>query len=201
MSNLARNWQLVRHTEGALRAGSENLGNVPGLLRALLEEEAWREFTLPAGETVKYRRFSEFVTTKPPRGLGTDLAVVERVVGTDDPDLLVMLREAEKVGRGSAGRGRPALAQLDSNTPNRTGERADYTAERLARDAPNVYAAVKAGELSVNAAAVLAGIRPRRISVRLDAPESVAKSLRKHMTAEQLAALRTLLDASEGDRE
>lgn len=197
MSNLARNWQLVRHTEGALRAGSENLGSVPGLLRALLEEEAWREFALPAGETVQYRRFSEFVAAKPPRGLGTDLDALERFVGTDDPDLIVLLGEAEKVGRGSAGRGRPSLGPVDSTRPNDGADRTVNTVARLARDAPNVYAALKAGELSsVNAAAVLAGIRPHRISVRLDAPESVAKSLRKHMTPEQLAALRSLLDDS-----
>jgi hypothetical protein len=192
MSNLARNWQLVRHTEGALRAGSENLGSVPGLLRALLEEEAWREFSLPSGESVTYRRFSEFVAANPPRGLGTELAVIERVIGTDDPDLLVMLREAEKVGGG-----RPRKGEIPSDSNGiSTGDDSGYTAARLARDAPNVYAAVKAGELSVNAAAVLAGIRPRRISVRLDAPDSVARSLRKHMDPEQLTRLRSLLDES-----
>lgn len=192
MSNLARNWQLVRHTEGALRHGAENLSSVPGLLRALLDEEAWREFALPNGETVTYRRFSEFVAAKPPRGLGTEVALINRIVA-GDPDLLVMLREAEKVGRGSAGRGRPSLVPVDSTAPNDSPSATGPAAERLARAHPEQYAAVKSGELSVNAAAVLAGIRPRRISVRLDRPDSIARSLRKHLTPEQVAELRALL--------
>lgn len=89
------------------------------------------------------------------------MALVERLVGTSDPDLLVLLREAEKVGRGSVGRGRP-LGDGDSPSPiadDQTGQ----TAARLQRDHPDRYAAVKAGALSINAAAVLAGIRPRRL--------------------------------------
>jgi hypothetical protein len=70
VANLARNWQLVRHTETALRNGSESLGNVPALLRSLLDEDAWREFSLPNGETVTYTSFAEFVAAPPPRGLG-----------------------------------------------------------------------------------------------------------------------------------
>lgn len=195
--SLTRNWQLVRHTETALRTGSESLGNVPALLRGLLEEEAWREFALPSGETVTYRRFGEFVAAKPPRGLGTELARIEGLIGTDDPDLVVMLHEADKVGQGH----RSDLEPNGESPRSHGGNEAGYTAARLARDAPNVYAALKAGELpSVNAAAVLAGIRPRRISVRLDAPDSVARSLRKHMSREQLSQLRTLLDDEEAAR-
>lgn len=190
-ANLARNWQLVRHTETALRTGNESLGNVPALLRSLLEEQAWREFALPSGETVSYRRFSEFVAAKPPRGLGAELVLVERIVGTGDPDLLVMLREAEKVGHGP-GRGHKTLS--DSDRVSTGDDTAAKAAQRLARAHPEQYAAVKSGELSVNAAAVLAGIRPRRISVRLDRPDSIARSLRKHLTPEQVAELRALLD-------
>lgn len=190
MTSLARNWQLVRHTETALRTGSESLGNVPALLRSLLEEQAWREFALPAGETVKYARFSEFVAARPPRGLGADLDVVRHVIGTADPDLLVMLREAEKVGRGRRTDLQPGV---DSTPGDGKGESSDLTAARLAREAPDQYDAVRSGELSINAAAVAAGIRPKRISVRTDNPESIARSLHRHLTPEQLDELRGLL--------
>lgn len=68
-----------------------------------------------------------------------------------------------------------------------------YTA-RLARDHPTEYKRVLTGELSVNAAAVMAGIRPWRISVEVNKPVAVARSLRRHMTPSQLNELRTLLD-------
>lgn len=192
MSVPARNWQLVRHTEAALRTGSESLGNVPALLRALLEESAWREFALPNGEAVAYRRFSEFAAARPPRGLDTDLSVIHKL-SSGDPDLLVMLREAEKVGRGRR-------TELAGESPASVGDdQTGKTADRLARDHPAEYAAVQSGALSINAAAVLAGIRPRRISVRLDRPESVARSLRKHLTADQMAELVALLHPATDD--
>lgn len=43
------------------------------------------------------------------------------------------------------------------------------------------------------AATRAAGIRPRRISVRLDRPESIASSLRRHLTPQQLFTLSRLL--------
>lgn len=188
--NLARNWQLVRHTETALRTGNESLGNVPALLRSLLSEQAWREFVLPNGETVSYRRLGQFVAAAPPRGLGTEMAVVERIVGTGDLHLLGLLHEAKKGRVGRPRRGEEtATESVEINSSNATSA----VAARIGRERPDLATAVDNG-MTVNAAAVLAGIRPRRISVRLDRPESLAQSLRRHLTAEQLAAVRALLE-------
>lgn len=189
---LVRAWQLVRHTESALRQGSESLGNVPALLRAVLTEGAWREFALPTGEVVTYVRFTEFVGAPPPRGLGTDLGVIERVVGTDDPDLVLLLREAQKVGRGR----RTDLEPHGDSPSSGGGNRAAYQAQRLARDHPTEYEQVRSGEKSINAAAVKAGIRPRRVSVRVDDPESIARTLLR--AGADLAALRDQIDNAIG---
>lgn len=62
-----------------------------------------------------------------------------------------------------------------------------YIAGRLARDDPERYAAVKAGELSLHAAAVLAGIRPRRFSVSAHDPVSAARSLRRNLPPDVVA--------------
>lgn len=185
-TSLARNWQLVRHTETALRSGSESLGNVPALLRTLLEEEAWREFTLPNGSVVTHERFPDFVSAQPPRGLGTDMRLVERVIGTSDPDLLLLVRTA-KAGRP----GRPKAGEIKGDSPSISDDSTSKIADRLAREAPDKYEAVKSGELSINGAAVLAGIKPRRISVRLDDPVSIARSLHRNLPAEDFADLAT----------
>lgn len=68
-----------------------------------------------------------------------------------------------------------------------------YFAERLARDHPEQYARVQRGELSLHAASVAAGFRPRRISVEPDRPAALARVLRRHMKPEQLAELITQL--------
>ena len=65
----------------------------------------------------------------------------------------------------------------------------EYLAERLARDHPDQYERVRSGELSVNAAAVLAGIRPRRVSVRTDDAASAAESLHRNMANEVFVEL------------
>lgn len=183
------NAHLVESLSSAARHGGSALADAPVLLRRVLEEDAWREFVTQRGEEVRPRSFHEFVTTPPLKGLGVDLDLVHRIAGTDDPDLLVLLHEAEKVGKP----GPPAAGEIRGESPSISDAQTGKTAARLARDHPDQYAAVKSGERTINAAAVLAGIRPRRISVRLDAPDAIAKSLRRHLTPDQIAQLIALL--------
>jgi hypothetical protein len=188
---LRRNANLVEMLGGALRDGGHALGAAPSLLRQVLEADGWREFVTQRGEHVFHERRDDWVTTQPLAGLGATVELVERVIGTDDPELLRLWRKAGSVGRGSAGRNRPSTGHVDSTLAN--GGASDYAAERLARQAPEEYEAVRRHEKTINAAAIAAGIRPHRISVRLDRPDSIARSLRKYMTAEQLAELARLL--------
>jgi hypothetical protein len=183
---LRANANLVDSLGSAARHGGSALADAPVLLRRVLEEDAWREFVTQRGDEVRHARFADFVTTAPLKGLGVDMVLIERIVGTRDPDLLRLLRAAKA---GKAGRPRPDVIACESHD----NQGADYLSDRLARDHPDQYAAVKAGELSINAAAVLAGIRPRRVSVRTDDPASVARSLRKHMTPDQIVQVARLL--------
>ena len=180
---------LVESLGSALRDGRHGLATGPGLLKRVLEEQSWRDFETQRGDRVAYERIEEFVTTQPLKGLGTTIELVERVIGTDDPDLLRLWRAARK-GRP----GRKPRAEKRGDSPRiHGGQDTDQAADRLARDAPDQYEAVKRGEKTINAAARDAGIRPHRISVRLDRPQSIAASLRRHMTPEQLSTLARLL--------
>lgn len=192
MSNPKANAVLVDALGSALRRGDNALGAIPGLLKRILAEEAWREFITQRGELVQHERFADFVTTPPLRGLGASMELIDRIVGTSDPDLLRMLREAKKVGRGSVGRGRPSIGHVDSTSPN--GGATDYAADRLAREAPEEYEAVLRGEKTIHAAAVAAGIRPRRISIRLDDPASAVRSIRNNATPEFWEEFRRLVN-------
>lgn len=194
---LRANANLVDSLGSAARHGGSALADAPVLLRRVLEEGAWREFVTQRGDHVQHARFSDFVTKSPLKGLGVDMALVERIVGTTDPDLLRLLRAANA---GKAGRPRRTENGEESTPISGKGQASDLTADRLARDAPDQYERVRRGELSINAAAVAAGIRPRRVSVRTDDAAAVARSLRKHMTPEQLAELARLLGTGEGQR-
>lgn len=189
-ANLRARADIVDSLGSSLRSGGEAFTSAPALLRRLLEEDAWREFVTLRGEHVEHARFSDFVRTPPLKGLGADMDLVERIVGTHDPDLLVLLRAAEKVGHGP---GRGHKTSEESTPLLGKGQDTGLTAQRLEREHPDEYERVKSGELSINAAAVLAGIRPRRFSIRSDDPGSIAKSLRRNLSPEALAALRDLL--------
>ena len=187
------NFVLVESLESSIQRGGNALADVPGLLKRVLAEDAWREFATRRGELVRHESWSSFVSTPPLAGLGANQTLIDRIVGTDDPDLLRMLREARKVGRGRR------TDQLDGESPSSVSD--DSTprdADRLAREAPAEYEAVRRGEKSINAAAISAGIRRRRIPVRLDSPESAAETLRRHMLPEQRLALGRLLMDGDG---
>lgn len=65
---------------------------------------------------------------------------------------------------------------------------------RIARDRPDILDRACAGEFpSARAAALEAGVAPRTQSVRMDDPESAARTLRKHMPRESLLRLIELL--------
>jgi hypothetical protein len=178
----------------SLRSHNTTIQQAPRLLRVILETGAWRDFHTALGEPVHHDRFHQFVETDPDDGLGVDMALIDRIVGTKDPDLLRMLRAAKAGKRGRPRRSPSPGNSVDSTPFSGKGHSSDLTADRLAREAPEQYAAVKSGELSINAAAVAAGIRSHRISVRTDDPASVARSLRKHLSPGQLAELRRLLE-------
>lgn len=183
---MRRNGSLTEMLGGALRDGGHALGAVPGLLKQLLTDGGWRAFVTQRGERVEHERFDEFVRTPPLKGLGASMDLVERIVGTDDPELLVLLRTARKR--------RPGKKSIGvESTPIGKGEDASLAASRLEHDAPEEYEAVRRGEKTIHKAAVAAGIRRPRVSVRTDDAASAARTLRKHMEPAQVAELARLL--------
>jgi hypothetical protein len=138
---LRENANLIDSLSSAVRHGGSALADAPVLLRRVLEHGAWREFVTQRGDHVRHSRFSDFVTTPPLKGLGVDITLVERIVGTDDPDLLVMLKQADS-GRV----GRPPKDETPSESEGIYGDSSAYLAQRLQQQHPEQYAAVKAGD-------------------------------------------------------
>lgn len=188
-------WHQVQEFNQILHSGESGIGVLPGYLSRLLESGAWREFQPPVGPVRRNATFRDFVEAKPMDGLGTTVEVIEGLLKAH-PDkarrasAMRALKKAKEVGRGTYGRGRPSengLGRDESSSPNGSGL-SDYLLQRLHDQAPDQYALVQAGTLSVNAAAIAAGFRPRRVSVRTDDPSSAVASLLRHYTREQLLA-------------
>lgn len=191
------NANLVDALGSALRSGDHGLKAVPGLVKRVLKEEAWRSFVTQRGEQVEYDRFEDFVVTPPLKGLGASVDLVRTLV-QGDPEALDLFSQATRqqgrrtdlldnipeVGPGGGGRKR-------ENAPSGTSRESGL--RRLRKDAPELHADVLAGRLSAHAAMVRAGFRRRTVSVSVGRPDSVAAALRKHMSIEDLARLIELL--------
>lgn len=182
---LRGNFHVVNSLRSALHKGEHGLSTVPGLLKRVLAEESWREFVTERGEHVEHTRFAEFVTTPPMKGIGATVDLVKRVIAAD-PEAVDLLDRALQ---------NPAYLHHDDNNIQvkaPQGTSVDRALRKLRTDAPELHAEVLAGNLSAHAAMVQAGFRPRTFTIRPD-PHSAARTLRKHMTADQLAELARLL--------
>lgn len=189
-----RNRHLVESLERSLRSGKHGLSVVPGLLKQVLVEESWREFTTQRDELVQHARFIDFVTTPPLRGLGADLDLIRRVVG-NDPEALDLLDRAMQnpVGGSSKIVLNHHIVNVENDQEVPKGNSAAYALRKLRKDAPDLHAEVLAGRLTAHAAMVRGGFRPRTFTIRADDTTSVARTLRKNLKPDQLAELAQLL--------
>ncbi len=191
---LKHNASLVDALGSSLRKGDHALGTVPALLRQVLEGDAWRDFETSRGEHVEHRRFADFVTAPPLKGLGTTVDLVRRIVADDVVvlDLLDQALQSPHGGDRKSGEIKADVINLDSGSvPDGTSK--DYALRRLRKDRPDLHGDVLAGRLSAHAAMVAAGFRRKTQTIRLDNPASAAQSLRKHMAADARMELARLL--------
>lgn len=190
MTNLKKNANLVEALGSSLRSGDHGLKAVPGLVKRVLVEEAWRSFVTQRGELVEYDRFEEFVATPPLKGLGASIDLVRTLV-REDPIALNLFDQATQRGPG---RPQETLDNIQGNAaPSGTSREAGL--RRLRKDRPDLHAEVLAGALSTNAAMVKAGFWRKKITVPVDTPENTARALRRNLTPEAVEELVRLLVA------
>lgn len=185
---LRGNWHVVNSLRSALHKGEHGLSTVPGLLKRVLAEESWREFVTERGEHVEHTRFAEFVTTPPMKGIGATVDLVKRVIAAD-PEAVDLL---DRALAGRQGERTDLVDNIHEVSARPDGTSRDRALRKLRADAPELHAEVLAGNLTAHRAMVQAGFRPATFTVRPE-PTSAARTLRKHMTAEQLAELARLI--------
>lgn len=184
--------QIVSDLRSALYEGGSGLRYVPRLLKRVLEDGSWRErFDAKSRKVVRFERFIEFVTAQATEGLGADEDLVRRIVA-DDAETADLLDQALQ---NPVGRPRITGVNHSSNADEQAKrDRSTQHLRRLRKDFPELHAAVIDGRLSVNAAAVEAGIYPRRAAVSLTDPASAVRTLRTKASPEFLVELRRLFD-------
>lgn len=177
---------LVKTFWDAVDHGAPRLQSIPGLIKKILQTEAWRR-RLHKGRLFEHESFLDFLTAKPIAGCGYDPSQIEKLI-EDDAETLAMWRKAVTAPEGGDKRSE-AYTTNDNiiSGKARQGTSLAYTLDRLSRETPDLYQAVCRGELSANRAAIQAGFR------KPPAPfEQIAKLLPK-LTAEERQKLKDLL--------
>jgi hypothetical protein len=202
MNPLIRNRNMVDALASAVRGGSESLGQVPGLLCRVIEEEAWRHFTTALGKDVEHERLADFITTPPLNGLGASVELVQKIIADDTKALDLLDRALQKASggdkRSEAARINVSNIHSDSARPSGTTKVLALRKLRKEADSGNeqaaeLHAEVLAERISPHAAMIQAGFRDKTISVPVSKPERMAAYLRKHMSRESLTRLVELL--------
>jgi len=180
-----------------LNLGRHGFVGVPTAIKLMLRDEMWKERVLPrTGETIAFDRFDTFVKASPPKGLGSDLAMVKRICA-DDPEAIDLI---DRVTQKHVGR--PVIKKDNVHSYDRpAGNTSQRALRKLRADRPDLHAQVLAKALSPHAAMVEAGFRRKTATVPVDDPDKVASFLAKHFDAAEIRKIVDLaIQLHEGNR-
>lgn len=177
---------------GMLASGDTTLAVVPSMFKRIMAEDAWLHFKTKFGNEVVYERtpadFQRFVETPPLDGLGTTLKHLRQLIAGDTIAIGLYEELVPTLPQGARTDLDPNLLYTIQQVPTPpSGTSADATMRRLRKHHPDLHERVMSGELSANAAAIEAGWRKRPLTIsNPDDVDSIARTLRKHLDAQQL---------------
>jgi hypothetical protein len=184
---------LTQSLGSASHSGEHGFKAVPGLLKLVLENRAWeRRIIVETGEEFEgFPSFEAYIKANPPRGLGTDVKTIEKLIDAKDTKLLKAFHDALK-HQGQ----RTDFVDNINEVKRPDGTSKAYAIQKLSDEGRiDLLDQVEAGKLSASTAMKKAGFRRPKIAVSLDDPESAAKTLLTHASPEFLAELRRLLNS------
>lgn len=186
------NGQLGRALYWAIRDGKA-IENIPGLVKRVIENQCWRCLLIEeTGEVKEFSSFVEYVTTSPPEGLGTEIDTLWRLC-QDDIEAQAMIDEATKRSPGKTWDSRNNNVSIVNNNPDRpVGNTRQAGLRRIAKSRPDLHTRILAHEISVNAAMVEAGFRPKTLTIPVD-PERAALAIKRQFDRDQISQLVRLL--------
>lgn len=184
---------IVGHLSRALLDGTRDLGLIPGLIKRIIQDDMWQEYCDPKSGR-RYGPFPSFESfiEMPARNGGLGMTVRE-LLGLCVNDIAA--RDAiDRACQRSDNPGRRTDLVDNVNKVLRPDGNSEAAAlRRLRKDRPDLLERVLSGELTAHAAARQAGFRRQQQSVRMDDPDSAARTLKKFMSPEVRQELARLL--------
>lgn len=197
------NWVRVLWAYKVMRESRHDATIFPNAVGLLIETHAWQEYQFQ-GRMMIHTTFREFVEAPPPDGLGTTVNELIRLC-QKEPAVVDMI---DQVLAGQEPQGRPpkrwesGVAKSEKRDKAKQGTSTQYslrTLRTLAQSDPHaaeVRDQVLRGEVSANRALVLLGKRNVRVGTEMT-PEGAARTLKKHLTSEEIQELVSLLLSSD----
>lgn len=170
----------------------------PKMLEQIIDNDCWKRRLLRSYNTIcEFDYFGEFITAELPRGLNTTvdnirIALTRFPVVWDKVERLLERRPGNPTGRNQYSEEGTFDNIQDSSTKAPTGTSKAATMRRLRKDAPELAEKVIEGELTANAAAILAGFRKKTVTVTVDV-DAIAEKLRRTLNQDQIHQLIELL--------
>jgi len=141
----------------------------------IIDNNLWQERDPSPGllENRSFRNFQEFCAAPTPWGLNTHFQVILDLCHRE-PKILHKVTEAGKMKHGGD-RKSNNIKNDNIILETEQGTSKSYGLQRLHNERPDLYELVIEKEMSVNAAMVKAGLRPKTYTVREDADDFIRK--------------------------
>ena len=153
---------------------SQAVDLVPQLVRQIIADEMWREHTYDkTNQTFQFDNFQEFVEKHPPDGLGTKVETLFKLCLEDSTVMEMIDKALETVGSAKDGE-KPQIKRPAVSSARQAGLRRLRRYAEQNEEIATLRRAVLAGEMSVNAALVAAGLRKPRITIPKDLTKATA---------------------------
>ncbi len=167
---------------------SQAIELVPQLVRQIVADEMWREHTYDkTNQTFRFDNFQEFVEKHPPDGLGTKVETLFRLCLEDSTAMEIIDKALETVGEAKDA-GKPQIKRPAVSSARQAGLRRLRRYAEQNEEVASLRRAVLAGEMSVNAALVAAGLRKPRITIPKDLTKATA-ALKRIYNADEIQQL------------
>lgn len=152
----------------------------------IIDNNLWQERDPSPGllENRSFRNFQEFCAAPTPWGLNTNYQIIVDLCHRE-PKILHKVTEAGKIGPKFNGNQYVAADDNIMHTNTEQGTSKAYGLQRLHNERPDLYELVIEKEMSVNAAMVKAGLRPKTYTVRKD-PDDFVRKIKNIFTQEEI---------------
>lgn len=188
---LRENNGYVESLQTSVHRGTHTLDVVPGLVIHVVEGDRWRErFVRARQSVVRFDDFGTFTESPLPDGLGISLDHLRKLC-RDDAEAIDAIDRATRMPVGTNQHRKPFdnVQGLTADEKAPTGNRSDTALRRLRDARPDLHARVLARDLSPHAAMREAGFRKPTLTVRLDDPTAMARSIARHVDRDFISEL------------